>query len=83
VTSDPPSRLSHDPSRPVGLVLSGGGARGAFQVGVWEVLRNDPLGIPHVRYCVRFERQTSEHSETNLRMLALGAFRSVYRERLV
>jgi hypothetical protein len=46
-------------------------------------LRNDPLGIPHVRYWVRFERQTSEHSETNFRMLALGAFRSVYRQRLV
>ena len=25
-----------------GLVLSGGGARGAFQVGVWERLRSDP-----------------------------------------
>jgi hypothetical protein len=46
-------------------------------------LRNDPLGIPHVRFCVRFERQASEHIETNFRMLALGAFRSVYRERLV
>ena len=45
-------------------------------------LRNDPLGIPHVRFCVRFERQTSEHSETTLRILALGAFRSAYRERL-
>lgn len=29
----------------MGLVLSGGGARGAFQVGVWEVLRNDPRGF--------------------------------------
>ena len=29
----------------IGLVLSGGGARGAFQVGVWEVLRHDPRGI--------------------------------------
>lgn len=26
----------------MGLVLSGGGARGAFQVGVWERLRDDP-----------------------------------------
>lgn len=34
-----------DESRPLGLVLSGGGARGAFQVGVWEVLRNHPLGL--------------------------------------
>jgi NTE family protein len=43
--------LAADPDRPVGLVLSGGGARGAFQVGVWEVLRNDPRGLrvaPHV-----------------------------------
>ncbi len=36
-------RFAHDPSRPLGLVLSGGGARGAFQVGVWSVLR-DALG---------------------------------------
>jgi predicted acylesterase/phospholipase RssA len=27
------------------LVLSGGGARGAFQVGVWEVLARDPRGF--------------------------------------
>jgi NTE family protein len=31
--------------RPLGLVLSGGGARGTFQVGVWEVLRHDPRGL--------------------------------------
>ncbi|TNF37038.1 MAG: hypothetical protein EP329_04165 [Deltaproteobacteria bacterium] len=29
----------------VGLVLSGGGARGAFQVGVWEILREHPRGL--------------------------------------
>lgn len=29
----------------MGLVLSGGGARGAFQVGVWEVLCEDPRGF--------------------------------------
>jgi hypothetical protein len=46
-------------------------------------LRNDPLGIPHVRFRVRFERAASEHIETGLRMLALGAFRAVYRERLI
>lgn len=41
-----PSRpLAHDPSRPLALVLSGGGARGAFQVGVWKVLRSDPRGF--------------------------------------
>lgn len=34
-----------DPSQPIGLVLSGGGARGAFQIGVWEVLRRDPRGL--------------------------------------
>lgn len=37
--------LEHDVSRPIGVVLSGGGARGAFQVGVWEVLSTDPSGI--------------------------------------
>jgi len=37
--------LGTDPSSPVGLVLSGGGARGAFQVGVWKVLRDDPRGL--------------------------------------
>ena len=37
--------LARDPDRPLGLVLSGGGARGAFQVGVWEVLRNDWQGL--------------------------------------
>ena len=26
-------------------MLSGGGARGAFQIGVWEVLRDDPRGL--------------------------------------
>jgi len=45
-------------------------------------LRNDPLGIPHVRFSVRFERQASMHCETTFRLLALGAFRSAYRERL-
>jgi hypothetical protein len=29
----------------IGLVLSGGGARGVFQVGVWDVLVNDPRGL--------------------------------------
>lgn len=29
----------------IGLVLSGGGARGTFQVGVWEVLSADPGGL--------------------------------------
>lgn len=37
--------LSVDRSRPLGLVLSGGGARGAFQVGVWHTLRTHPRGM--------------------------------------
>lgn len=37
--------LLFDPDRPLGLILSGGGARGAFQVGVWKVLRTDPRGF--------------------------------------
>jgi hypothetical protein len=45
-------------------------------------LRNDHLGIPHVRFCVRFERQASEHKEETFRMLGLGAFRNAYRERV-
>jgi len=46
-------RMSDLPHRPlhatrderIGLVLSGGGARGAFQVGVWEILREHPRGL--------------------------------------
>lgn len=37
--------MNVDPKRPVGLVLSGGGARGAFQVGVWQVLSEEPGGL--------------------------------------
>ncbi len=37
--------LSPDSRRPLGLVLSGGGARGAFQVGVWKTLREHPNGF--------------------------------------
>lgn len=37
--------LRVDPQSPRALVLSGGGARGAFQVGVWEVLARDPRGF--------------------------------------
>jgi predicted acylesterase/phospholipase RssA len=36
--------LAPDPESPIGLVLSGGGARGAFQVGVWKVLREEGMG---------------------------------------
>jgi NTE family protein len=42
----PASRLlAPEPERPLGLVLSGGGARGAFHVGVWEVLRHHGRGL--------------------------------------
>lgn len=37
--------LHADPANPLGLVLSGGGARGTFQVGVWDVLRRHPRGL--------------------------------------
>lgn len=37
--------LRPDPKNPIGLVLSGGGARGAFQVGAWKVLLSDPRGL--------------------------------------
>jgi predicted acylesterase/phospholipase RssA len=37
--------LKYDAASPIGLVLSGGGARGAFQVGVWEILLRDPRGM--------------------------------------
>lgn len=37
--------LEADASNPVGLVLSGGGARGTFQVGVYQVLRSHPRGL--------------------------------------
>lgn len=40
--------LTTSPEKPWGLVLSGGGARGAFQVGVWEVLHNDPRGFEDI-----------------------------------
>ena len=37
--------LSPSSDSPLGLVLSGGGARGAFQVGVWQTLRTHPRGF--------------------------------------
>jgi NTE family protein len=39
------SDVRQSASAKVALVLSGGGARGAFQVGVWEVLREHPRGV--------------------------------------
>lgn len=40
--------MRHDPSRPLALVLSGGGARGAFQAGVWKSLITHPRGIESI-----------------------------------
>jgi NTE family protein len=37
--------LEPDAQSPLALVLSGGGARGAFQIGVWKVLATDPRGM--------------------------------------
>jgi hypothetical protein len=45
-------------------------------------LRNDSLGIPHVRFRVSFERNASETIETALRLLAVPAFQMVYPTRL-
>ncbi|MBI5610884.1 MAG: patatin-like phospholipase family protein [Deltaproteobacteria bacterium] len=39
------NRFAHHPEQPIGLVLSGGGARGAFQAGVWHTLYTDPRGL--------------------------------------
>lgn len=37
--------LRPDEERPLGIVLSGGGARGAFQAGVWKALCAHPRGL--------------------------------------
>jgi hypothetical protein len=52
--------------------------RGVTETATVLDLRTDTLGIPHVRFQVRFEREASEHIETGLRMLALAAFRNAY-----
>lgn len=44
----PTRPFRRDPDERVALVLSGGGARGAFQVGVYEVLRTHPKGLGDV-----------------------------------
>ena len=44
MTAATPSLSLHS-EHPIGVVFSGGGARGAFQVGVWEVLRLDKRGF--------------------------------------
>jgi hypothetical protein len=45
-------------------------------------LKDDPAGIPHVRYTVTMERRFSERAEKALKVLALDSFRSTYRERV-
>lgn len=45
MTSDDICPLSSHQEQPIGLTLSGGGARGAFQIGVWDVLYSDPRGL--------------------------------------
>jgi hypothetical protein len=46
-------------------------------------LRTDTVGIPHVRFRVRFERNATDTIETGLRLLAVPAFQTVYRDCLV
>jgi len=75
-------RTSHGPE-----VKPGESYRRTHGKGVTETvtvldLRNDPLGIPHVRFSIRFDRDASEASETAQRILSLRSFRDVYRERL-
>ncbi len=43
-TKTAPWALDED-ERPLGITFSGGGARGAFHVGVWEVLSRHPRGL--------------------------------------
>lgn len=50
--SGAPEPLDADPDRPVALVLSGGGARGTFQVGAWKVLSEDPRGFSKAPFVV-------------------------------
>lgn len=52
--------------------------KGVMETAIVVDLRTDTLGIPHVRFHVRFERDASEHIETSTRILALGAFRNTY-----
>ena len=40
-----PQLLRPQSDSPIGIMFSGGGARGAFQVGVWEVLSEHPRGL--------------------------------------
>jgi hypothetical protein len=41
-------------------------------------LKNDPAGIPHVRFEVTFERRFSDRVERGLKVLALDTFLDCY-----
>lgn len=45
-------------------------------------LKPDAFGIPHVRFALVFEKPSIGRVEAGLRMLALNAFVSAYRQRL-
>jgi len=45
-------------------------------------LREDALGIPHVRFSVTYESQTADRSTTSLKLLALRSFVDAYRDRV-
>ena len=45
-------------------------------------LRSDPVGIPHVRFVVEFERPDAGRVEGGSRILALRYFMNNYRERV-
>jgi|tagenome__1003787_1003787.scaffolds.fasta_scaffold13646155_1 hypothetical protein len=45
-------------------------------------LKDDPAGIPHVRYTVTMERRFSARAEKAFKVMALASFRDTYRERV-
>jgi hypothetical protein len=45
-------------------------------------LREDALGIPHVRFTVTYESPTADRGSSSLKMLALRSFVDAYRERV-
>jgi hypothetical protein len=72
------SRHRHQPEIKPGDRYRRSHGKGMMETATVVDLRTDHLGIPHVRFHVRFEREASEHIETATRILALGAFRNVY-----
>jgi hypothetical protein len=55
--------------------------QGVMETATVLSLARDMLGIPHVRFQVRFERRTSTHIDTATRVLAMSAFEAAYRNR--